>query len=202
MAVPDTEQLLRDAGRGDARARGRLLESHRAHLRRMVAVRLDRRVAARIDPSDVVQDAMLAASAGFDDFLKRRPLPFFPWLRRFAAARIADAYRRHVQADRRSVSREALPLPDNSAGALARRLEAATSTPSSGLKKRERINAVRTALARLPARDRDVLTLRYLEGLSTADTAAALGVSDGTAKVRLLRAIQRLRELLREVDRP
>jgi RNA polymerase sigma-70 factor (ECF subfamily) len=203
MAAPNhTDQLLRQVGRGDLLARSRLLEVHRPFLRRMVALRLDRRVSARIDPSDVVQDAMLAAAAGLDEYLQHRPLPFLPWLRRITVARVADIYRRHVGAGRRSVNREAPPLPDHSTGRLARRLVAATSSPSHGAERRESAQRVRAALKRLPERDRDVLALRYLEGLSTADTAAALGVSEGTAKVRLLRAMQRLRDALQEVDRP
>jgi RNA polymerase sigma-70 factor (ECF subfamily) len=43
-----------------------------------------------------------------------------------------------------------------------------------------------------------VLVLRHLEGLSVADTAEVLQVSTGAAKVRHLRALQRLRELLDE----
>src|SRR5213080_1218802 len=103
---PDTDQLLASASRGDATARGRLLERHRPRLRRMVAVRLDRRVAARVDPSDVVQDAMLEAAARLDEYLRERPIPFYPWLRRMAADRLADAYRRHLRAGRRAVGRE------------------------------------------------------------------------------------------------
>src|SRR4051794_25150155 len=88
---PDTDQLLADAGRGDADARGRLLERHRPRLRRMVALRLDRRLAARADPSDVVQEALLEAAARLDEYLRSRPIPFYPWLRRIAWAPLADA---------------------------------------------------------------------------------------------------------------
>jgi RNA polymerase sigma-70 factor (ECF subfamily) len=201
MAAPDTEQLLADAGRGDADARGRLLELHRLSLRRMVAVRLDRRVAARVDPSDIVQEVLLDAAARLDDYLRDRPLPFHAWLRWLAADRVADAFRRHVQADRRSVRREE-PPPADSAGRLADRLAAVTSSPSAGLRRRERGERVRAALGRLPERDREVLSLRYLEGLSTAEAAAVLGVTEGATKVRLLRAMQRLRDLMGEEDRP
>jgi RNA polymerase sigma-70 factor (ECF subfamily) len=196
MVLPETEHLLREAGRGDAKARDRLLELHRPYLRRMVAVRLDRRLAARVDPSDVVQDAMLAAAAGMDDYFERRPLAFVPWLRGLAAARVNDAYRRHVRADRRSVSREYLPASEP----FVERLVAATSSPSAGLRKRERAGQVRVALDQLPPRDREILELRYLEGLSTADAADTLGITESAAKVRLLRAMQRLRDRLSEED--
>src|SRR5262245_33964409 len=128
---PDTDQLLADASRGDAHARGRLLERHRPRLRRMVAVRLDRRLAARVDPSDVVQEALLEASARLDEYLRDRPIPFYPWLRRLAYVRVADAYRRHLRAGRRSVEREEpAPLPDGSAMELADRLLAPGGGPS------------------------------------------------------------------------
>ena len=61
MTAPDTEALLRAAGDGDAAAREQLLARHRDRLRRMVAVRLDGRLAARVDPSDVVQEALIEA---------------------------------------------------------------------------------------------------------------------------------------------
>ncbi|HEV2949527.1 MAG TPA: sigma-70 family RNA polymerase sigma factor, partial [Gemmataceae bacterium] len=55
---------------------------------------------------------------------------------------------------------------------------------------------VRGALDKLSERDREVLVLRYLEGLSTRETAAVLGIREGAAKVRHLRALERLRGLL------
>jgi RNA polymerase sigma-70 factor, ECF subfamily len=202
-AEPDTEQLLAAAEEGDEHARGRLLERHRPRLRRMVAVRLDRRVAARVDPSDVVQEALVDAAQHLDEFLRDRPLPFYPWLRRRAEIRIADAYRRHVRAGRRSVEREErVGLPDESVLELAKRIAVDASGPSTGLGRRERGARVRAAIDRLPARDREILVLRYLEDLSTTDTVAILGCSEGAAKVRLLRAIRRLRTLLDGEDRP
>lgn len=200
---PDTEQLLAAASRGDASARGHLLERHRSRLKRMVAVRLDRRLAARVDPSDVVQDALTNAAAALDAYLRERPLPFYPWLRRLALLRLTDAHRRHLRAGRRTVAREEPPgLPDASVRQLAERLASPVSGPSAGLRRRERSDRVRAVLDRLPERDREILVLRYLEDLTTAEAAAALGVSEGTAKVRLLRALRRLRELLHEEDRP
>ena len=56
--------------------------------------------------------------------------------------------------------------------------------------------AMRSALAQLPKRDQDILTLCVLEELSTAEAAAALGVAAGTVKSRLSRAKARLTELL------
>jgi RNA polymerase sigma-70 factor (ECF subfamily) len=200
---PDTDHLLDSASRGDALARGRLLERHRPRLKRMVAVRLDRRLAARVDPSDVVQEALLEAAAQLDGYLRDRPIPFYPWLRRLAAGRLADAYRRHVRAARRSVEREEPPgLPGESVLELADRLLHRQSGPATGLGRQERRAAVRAALDRLPERDREVLVLRFLEDLSTADTAAVLDIGEGAVKMRVVRALDRLRDLVGEEGRP
>ena len=67
--------MIDRAGRGDEDARHKLLERYRDYLRRMVAVRLDRRVAARVDASDVVQETLVEAARRLDDYLRDRPLP-------------------------------------------------------------------------------------------------------------------------------
>jgi RNA polymerase sigma-70 factor (ECF subfamily) len=198
-AEPDTEELLQRAGEGDDDARQQLLLRHQARLRQMVAVRMDRRLAARVDPSDLVQEALMDAHERLSDYIRKRPLPFYPWLRRLTWERLVRLHRRHLHADRRSVLRERGPaLPDESAAELADRLGGKTSSPSSGAVRTELRDRLRTALARLAERDREVLVLRYLEQLSTADIAGVLEISPGAARVRHTRALTRLHALLGE----
>ena len=196
-AAPDTDELLDRSAGGDVAARNQLLARHRARLRRMVAVRMDPRLAARVDPSDVVQEALADAARKLDRYLRDRPLPFYPWLRAIAWDRVLNAHRRHLHARRRSVVREEPPaLPDASAAALADRLFARGSSPSRRARLADDRDRVRAALAALPDRDREVLVLRYLEGLSVAETAAVLGITEVNTRVRHLRAIERLRGLI------
>ena len=61
----ETDALLRQAAAGDRESWGALLSRHRDRLVRMVALRLDDRLAGRLDPSDVIQEAYLEASARF-----------------------------------------------------------------------------------------------------------------------------------------
>ncbi|HMF11308.1 MAG TPA: sigma-70 family RNA polymerase sigma factor [Gemmataceae bacterium] len=195
----DAEQLLRRAAQGDSAARDQLLARHRPRLRQAIAVRLDRRLAPRVDPSDVVQDVLVEADRKLDDFLKRRPLPFYPWLRTLAWDHLAQAYRRHLRARGRSVLREepgVLDLPDESAAELAARLVTSATSPSQQAIRREVRERVRRALAAMAERDREVLVLRHLEQLSVADTAAILDIKPGAVKVRHLRALERIRKLL------
>src|SRR5262245_7750922 len=130
--MPDpTEELLDRAGRGDASARQELLACYRQRLRRLVAVHFDRRLAARLDPSDVVQEVLLEAAQKLPDYLNRRPLPFYPWLRRMAWERLVKVHERHLSARRRSVLREqgaGLALPEESADLLAERFVASNGS--------------------------------------------------------------------------
>lgn len=199
-AGPDTEELLRQVQAGDRQARGALLQRHRARLRRLIALRMDPRLAARVDPSDVVQETLAEADRRLDRYARERPLPFYPWLRQLAGDRLAEQHRKHVRAERRSVRREEVGpwgLPGSSALALADRILASGVSPSEGVQQEEARARVRAALAALAAPDREVLVLRYLEQLSAQEVGAVLGVSEAAAKKRALRALQRLRDLLK-----
>jgi RNA polymerase sigma-70 factor (ECF subfamily) len=198
MVTSDTEQLLQRVADGDDAARDWLLDRYRRRLRRMVAVRFDLRLAARVDPSDVVQETLAEAAAQLDRYLQERPLPFYPWLRQMAQRRLIELHRRHVLARRRTVIREEAlgGLPDRPAVALAERLLGRLSSPSSNLHRKERRDGVRAALAALSDKDREVLVLRFLEGLSTREAAAVLDISEVAVRSRQVRALERMKALL------
>jgi RNA polymerase sigma-70 factor (ECF subfamily) len=193
------DQLLERARRGDRSARERLLAEHRARLRKMIAVRMDPRLTVRVDPSDVVQEALIEAARRLSDYLRQGAIPFYPWLRNLAAERLIQLQRLHIRAQRRSVKREERGpshLSDASAAKLARYVLSGQHDPLSRLHKAEMLTRVRAALDKLPERDREILVLRYLEQLSIAETAEVLNVNTAVVKMRHLRALQRLRELL------
>ncbi|MFO0953412.1 MAG: sigma-70 family RNA polymerase sigma factor [Isosphaeraceae bacterium] len=195
----ETEDLLRRAAMGDEAARGFLLDLHRARLRQMVAVRMDRRLAARQDPSDIVQEALADASEKLETYLKDRPIPFYPWLRRLAEERLIHSYRRNVKAAIRTVDLERPlyhVLPDGSVWSIAQHLAASATGPLTALERKQTIRKVQDALNRLKDEDREVIVLRYVEELPFAEVAAALGIGLQAAKMRHLRALQRLRPLL------
>jgi RNA polymerase sigma-70 factor (ECF subfamily) len=195
----DTEELVERAGRGDALARQELLVRHQRRLRQMIAVRMDSRLSARLDPSDVVQEVFADACQKMSTYLQKRPLPFYPWLRQLAWERLVKLHLRHIRAQRRSTTREQrldMALPDESALALANRLLASGSSPSRQAMREELRRRVQVALAQLAEHDREILVMRYLEQLSTSEISAVLGIAEGTIKSRHYRALERLRKVL------
>jgi RNA polymerase sigma-70 factor (ECF subfamily) len=197
----DTDGLLRSVAQGDARARGPLLQRHAKRLKQMIALRLDPRLRPRVDPSDILQDSLAEADRKLSDYARDRPLPFYPWLRQIAWEHLIRAHRRHLYARGRSVRREQagpLPLPGDSAALLAERLAARGSSPSAHVEHSEQRARVQAGLALLGEADREVLVMRYLEDLSIREVAAVLGLTESAVKMRQLRALQRLRDLLDE----
>src|SRR5262245_13473424 len=99
----ETQDRLRRAERdGGGEATDRLLEAHREALRRMIALRLDRAIARRVDASDVVQGVLLEASRRLPEYLRAPGMPFHLWLRQLARDHLIDEHRRHRLAGRRS----------------------------------------------------------------------------------------------------
>ena len=196
---PDTDELLRRVDAGDASAAGELLDRHRARLRQMVASRIDPRLAARVDPSDVVQEALAEASRKLPDYLQHRPVPFYPWLRQIAWERLVHLHSQHVGSQKRSVSREGrreLALPDESAMELVDRLVGSGTSPSRRAAREEMRERVRTALQGLPSHYREVVILRHLEQLTFEEIAGVLEISEAATRSRYRRAVERLHNLL------
>lgn len=197
----DTDQLLFRVAAGESSAAAALLTRHEARLRRMVEMRLDTRLASRLDPSDIVQDVMVEAHKRLATYVERREIPFYPWLRAIAWDKLIEMNRRHIAAERRSVRREAdrLDLSGDSEMILINRLAAATRTPNDQLIQREITARVRQAIEELKPIDREVIVLRHLEELSFPETAAVLQLSETTVYSRYRRAIERLHRALHEV---
>ena len=195
----ETEVLLEQAAAGDSLARERLLQRHRPRLREFVEAHLDPALRARLDASDVVQEAQLEVARRLPDFLRRRPMPFRLWLRKTAYERLLMLRRRHRGAARRAVGRE-VGLPDRSSLALAQQLLAPHSSPSRQADRQEQARRVQEALARLAEADREVLLMRHYEDLPYEDIGCILGIEPAAARKRAGRALVRLHALLAETN--
>jgi RNA polymerase sigma-70 factor (ECF subfamily) len=139
------------------------------------ASRLDRKIGARVDASDVVQEAQLEAFRRLPDYLARHPMPFRLWLRKTAQERMIMARRQHLGARRRSMRRE-VPLPDRSSLLVAQPFLAPGSTPSRQLERHELARRVGHAVSLLPEADQELLLLRTYEGLSNQEVDYLLDI--------------------------
>jgi RNA polymerase sigma-70 factor (ECF subfamily) len=193
----ETQTLLEQMRAGDRNAFGQLFARHEGYLYRLVELRLDPRLASRVDFGDVVQETYVEALGRLKDYLEHPALPFRLWLRQIACDRVLKAHRQHLAAARRALGRE-VPLPDHSSLLLARQLLAGGSTPSERLDQQDLARRLRLAVAQLPEADREVIMLRHFEGLSNQEVACLLHLAPATASKRHGRALLRLHRILFE----
>ena len=197
-----TEKLLQLVGEGDSHAIDQLLARHRPRLKQMVAARMTRALTTRLDPSDVVQEALAEAAAKLTEYLEQRRVPFYPWLREIAWLRLLDLSRRHLHSQRRTVAREvrlSIHLADESAMKFANCLIASGTNPSAQVYRHELRELVWTAIEQLNAIDRELLVLRYVEELTTTEIAAILEISERSVRARHRRAME---QMARFIDDP
>lgn len=177
----EEQQAITRLRQGDVEALGYLVQAHwpRA-LRAAYLVTGDRAMA-----EDVVQEAFLRAYRRIDRFDGSRP--FAPWLGRIVARTALDVVR--------SLSGHDLSLSDD-AGVLLGTLPDPSPTPDVALDQSELRREVWDALARLSARQRVAIVMRYYLDLSEEEMAIRLAVPPGTVKSRLHAARDRLKLVL------
>ena len=136
---------------------------------------------------DITQETFIAAFAALARYDGERP--FSVWVKQIALNKCRDwARRRRVRAffTRAVPLEDAFDLADD---AVAADVQAAD---------RAELARVAAAMARLPARLREALVLRTVDGLSQAEAAEVLSVSEKTIETRLYRARAKLKALLGE----
>jgi len=194
-----TQKLLERAHGGDQAAFDLLFQRHRAKLRRAIALRMDRRVAARVDASDVLQDTYLEAFTRLPRYLQEQGMPFYLWLRWIAREKVMALHRRHLGAEKRAVAHEVPLLPADSSAAFVSAIAGRGPSPSQAFAKAELAESLRQALGQLDSDERDLILWRHFEQLSARDTAQLLQISEAAAGKRYIRAIERLRKILMDL---
>jgi RNA polymerase sigma-70 factor (ECF subfamily) len=197
------DDLLRRAEAGDAAALGALFAHYRDRLRQMVRLRLDRRLAGRLDASDVLQEAYLDVARRFPEYVAAQAVPFYVWLRALTGQRLIDLHRQHLGAKMRDAGQEVSlyrgALPQASSASLAQQLLAGLTSPTQAAVRAEMQLRLQDALNGLEPMDREVVVLRHFEELNNVETAAVLGIEPSAASKRYLRAVRRLKAILDQV---
>jgi RNA polymerase sigma-70 factor (ECF subfamily) len=195
---PDPVELLQAARTGDAQALGRLLELYRNYLHVLARLQVGRRLRAKADPSDLVQEAFLAAQRNFPEFRGNSETELVDWLRQILASKLVDLARRYLGTRRRDVrlERQLAQELDDSSRILGAGLLAPPSSPSERAVRREQAVLLADAIKSLPDDYGEVIILRHLEGLPLAQVAARMGRSMDSVKKLWVRGIARLRESL------
>lgn len=156
---------------------------------------LPRRLASRVDPSDVLQDAYIAARRQFPGYLRTVAVPVFVWLRRVVDNQLKNKLRYH-RAQRRDMGKEKA-LSSEDWDQLSERLAALRDRPDQEVSREEWKQRIRLALHQLPPKYQVVIVLRFYEGKSNHEVARHFSMKHDSAATNLLgRALRHLRQLV------
>lgn len=172
VAVPD--DLLVVHARRERQAFAPLYQRYAGPVYRFVRSRLGTDAAAE----DVLADTMLWAMEHLDRFDPQRG-SFAAWLFTIAARRATDHVRRQGRRPR-ILAR------------LRRDADTTLDDVEESLIQRDDAQRLWRALARLPAKDQELILLRYSTGLSSVEIGAVLNMPASTVRVRLMRVLRRL----------
>ncbi len=201
----DAETLLTQARSGATEPLGRLLQLYRNYLTILATTQIDRRLRRRMSPSDLVQEAMLAAHRDFPKFRGRVEQEFLGWLRQILINCLHHAVETHVKAKRRDVRCEvsieqASQNLDRSVFNFAHVLADAGPSPSAPVRQREHAVALADQLAKLRPEYREVIVLRNLQGLSFDEVAERMDRNSGAVRMLWLRAIEKFKQVYEPSD--
>jgi RNA polymerase sigma factor (sigma-70 family) len=146
------------------------------------------------DALDAVQDAMMQLVRRYADRPRDQWRPLFY---RILQNRIRDGQRRRTVRGRVMAWLPWNADDDADSDPLAQAADPGPG-PAAEVEGDQVLTALQQAVQKLPARQREAFLLRSLEGLDVAETAAAMGCSDGSVKTHYFRAVQSLREQLGE----
>lgn len=198
--MTNLQECLAHARQGDVTARDRLFAACRSYLDLVARATLERRLQAKVDASDLVQQTLLDAHRDFAQFAGSTEQEWLAWLKKILAHNTGDAYR-HFAADKRQIQREfSLQSVDgySQADSQAVRFEPASpdESPSQIVLGQEQELAVAEAISQLPEDYREVVFLRNVQRLPFEEVAVRMERSRPAVQMLWMRALHRLREIL------
>lgn len=193
MSSPDPSPII--ASTEDLAA---FIESHRRQLLAYADRNIGPSLRSRVEPEDIVQEVVVSALSSIDQFQVGGRDPF-RLLCQLTEQRIIDAHRHHVGAQKRSVAREVsmdAPVAGGDGFGFINMLVASITSPSQAFSRDQKEFQLQQAIAELNDEQREILRLRFVEGLPTKDIAERTGKSDGAIRVTLTRTVAHLQEIL------
>jgi RNA polymerase sigma-70 factor (ECF subfamily) len=176
-------------------------ERYRNALRLLARMHLDPRLQGKLDASDVVQQTLLKAHANLDQFRGQSEAEFSAWLRKILANTLAEEARKFGTDKRNSAREQSLEAAiEESSARVEQWLAAEQSSPNELAERQEHLLRLADALEQLPEGQRQAVELHHLKGFPVAEVARSLGRSEASVGALLYRGLNKLRELLKDID--
>lgn len=188
------------AREGDQAATAKLLAALHPQLKARAEAKLDAATKARTAPEDVLQEVYVRVFRQIGEFVERDPNAFRNWVLTILDHQIVDA-QRAASRRKRDAAREGPAAIGGGSSSYCNLLDhvyADSGTPSQAARRDEAVGALLRCMSELSEAHRQVIQLRFLDGLAVGEVASRLGKSDGAVVALSKRALEALRQ---EMDR-
>ena len=184
---------------GDAEALAAYIQLNRERIGGFIRSITGEHLLSVVELDDLIQEVSAAALTG----LASAPLEEYApmqWLQQIARRRVVDAHRFHFDAKRRDAGRkQSIHASDDSAQGLEALLAASMTSPSAAMSRDVRMVRMQEAIETLTPEQRDIIRMRYAEGMPTKQIADKLGKTDVAVRVLLSRSMRQLEKQLGDV---
>lgn len=197
------QELVDRLRQGDVEALGPYFELRQSHLLMYIQRKLGTALRAKIEPEDIFQEVCTSAVKALPTYKLGDRDPF-GWLCQLVDRRIVDAHRRYFEAEKRAAAKEVAGNAKATSGraALIDLMVASMTSPSMVFSRNQRVMRMLGALDELPEEPKEALRLRYVLGLPSKEIAERMGKSDGSVRVMLSRALDKLQGIMGPDDAP
>jgi len=186
-----TQELVILAKDGDKSALNQLYRVYGERVRWMVRFRMGSELRSHLESMDLVQDTLIQALRGLDNFTYKNEGDFVRWLSKIAENSLRDNLDK-LHAGKRDIRRE-VPLdnyrPTTAGGFVGIPGPIKATTPSVIMSRKEDLNKLEKAIDKLRPEYREVIVLAKIEELPYSQIGDRLGKSTGAVKMLVSRAI-------------
>ncbi len=176
---------------GDHSALDQLCKVYGERVRRIVRLHMGKELRPRLDSMDLVQDALVSALGGLEQFTYKNEGDFLRWLAKIAQNTLRDNLDK-LYTHKRDVRKEIQHIDNErtTAGAfVANAGPVDATTPSVIMSRKEDLDKLEEAIDRLKPEHREVIVLTKIEGLSYKEIGRKLGKSADAVGMLLSRAM-------------
>ena len=198
---PKTQELVALAKEGDKSALNRLYRVYSERVRWMVRFRMSKELRSKLESVDLVQDTLIHALSGLDDFTYKNEGDFVRWLSKIAENELRGSLKK-LHADKRDIRREVRldtygPTTRSEVVGPPGPIEA--TTPSVIMSRKEDLGKLEKAIDELKPEYREVIILTKIEGLSYNEIAGRLDKTSEAVRKLVSRAMAELTIAFRKI---
>ncbi len=189
-----TQELVALAKEGDQSALNQLYRVYAERVRWMVRFRMSKKLRSKLESMDLVQDTLIHALGGLDDFTYKNEGDFVRWLSKIAENELRGSLKK-LHADKRDIRKE-VPLdnyrPTAGGGLVGTPGPIEATTPSVIMSRKEDLDKLEKAIDELKPEYREAIVLTKIDGLSYKEIAGRLGKSSDAVRKLVSRAMAEL----------